>query len=557
MLVGLNGRWKAPIGYFFTNHISAEQHANLIKSSFCRVANSGVDVRAVVADGLSANVRSAILLGCNLSLDELQTFFPHPLYPERVIYFVFDAAHMLKLMRNLIAERKILLYKTENNDFETIEWRYIVELHKIQSEESLYLANKISGRHINYQNVKMKVSLAAQTLSASVATAIEFLRDEMHLPQFAGSEGTVRFIRIIDRLFDLLNSKNPLAKGYKAPLSISNRQFWEPCLNKACNYLKNLYEQKTMKPLVDGRKSQGPLGLIITATSVLNLSYDLLLTQEMKYLLTFKLSQDHLEVFFSLIRRRGGWNNNPNTEQFRASLRALIIKNNIPYSRNSNSINLDGTETLQLEPCSRCPVDLKSRSDDSFVNDPDFLLAVRNLERSEELSDPDWRMNCLVYTAEYVVRHLKIDCKKCHNALLADSRTYPDRESLKFLRCRNNGGLIIPSKGVVEVIKATEKAFRFIMPSPKLMETLPPTRFLDIRIQTAVLSHFQSKIEYIFPQLCDHALDFDISLFDDHVTHLIREITKYFLRISKAAHSCQIAPPENRFKGNVFKKDEM
>ena len=32
-----------------------------------------------------------------------------------------------------------------------------------------------------------------------------------------------------------------------------------------------------------------------------------------KYLLTYKLSQDHIEILFSSIRARGGWNNDPNS----------------------------------------------------------------------------------------------------------------------------------------------------------------------------------------------------------------------------------------------------
>lgn len=40
-----------------------------------------------------------------------------------------------------------------------------------------------------------------------------------------------------------------------------------------------------------------------------------------KYLLTYKLSQDHLEVFFSALRSRGGFNNNPSAYQFRNAYR--------------------------------------------------------------------------------------------------------------------------------------------------------------------------------------------------------------------------------------------
>ena len=41
----------------------------------------------------------------------------------------------------------------------------------------------------------MNVSMAAQTLSASVANAIDFLREEMAMPEFEGTEATTDFIR--------------------------------------------------------------------------------------------------------------------------------------------------------------------------------------------------------------------------------------------------------------------------------------------------------------------------------------------------------------------------
>jgi hypothetical protein len=41
----------------------------------------------------------------------------------------------------------------------------------------------------------MKVSLATQTLSRSVADAINFCREKLNLPQFQGSEATEEFIR--------------------------------------------------------------------------------------------------------------------------------------------------------------------------------------------------------------------------------------------------------------------------------------------------------------------------------------------------------------------------
>jgi hypothetical protein len=51
-----------------------------------------------------------------------------------------------------------------------------------------------------------------------VAIVIEFLDVSMKLTQFKNSEPTVKFIRNIDRAFDILNSRCPRAKGYKQPL---------------------------------------------------------------------------------------------------------------------------------------------------------------------------------------------------------------------------------------------------------------------------------------------------------------------------------------------------
>ena len=349
MLVGLKGRWKAPIGFFFTSHVNGNDLANVIKTAICKAADNGLIVKAIVSDGLSANMKAAKLLGCDLNHRTPRTYFqhPHPKHKEQKIFFICDAAHMLKLMRNLLDERKCLLRRLPSNETVIISWKYIEKLHELQSNESLYLANKLSGRHVNYSNVKMKVNIAAQTLSSSVAQAIAFLRDEMRHPEFAGSEATCHFIMIIDRLFDILNSKNPYAKGFKGALSEITKLTWKPSLLDSCQYLSSLCESDGTS-IFDGKKSQGPLGFIVTATSVLQLADELLKEHNFQYFLTYKLSQDHLEVFFSKIRRRGGWNNNPNTEQFCAAYRAIIMNDSISVSSTGNSSNLDGTREIQV-----------------------------------------------------------------------------------------------------------------------------------------------------------------------------------------------------------------
>ena len=86
----------------------------------------------------------------------------------------------------------------------------------------------------------MKVNLAAQALSSSVADAIEYCSRVLKLEQFQGSEATVQLIRLFNHLFDVLNSRNPFAKGYKSALRVTNKLTWGPFLDEAYEYIMGL-----------------------------------------------------------------------------------------------------------------------------------------------------------------------------------------------------------------------------------------------------------------------------------------------------------------------------
>ena len=157
----------------------------------------------------------------------------------------------------------------------------------------------------------MNVSIAAQTVSSSVADAIEFLQSSGH-PLFQGATGTIQFIRVIDKLFDLLNSRNPRGNGYKSPLRSSSKELWEATIDSSVEYLLGLKDLNGL-PLLKSRRKTFVIGLILISLSTKALA-DVLLYDSMNpfsYLLTYKFSQDHLELLFSCIRGKNGFNNNP------------------------------------------------------------------------------------------------------------------------------------------------------------------------------------------------------------------------------------------------------
>ena len=112
----------------------------------------------------------------------------------------------------------------------------------------------------------MKVNLAAQIFSSSVADALLYCSENLKLTQFQGCSSTVEFIRIIDRLYDILNSRNPFAKGYKSALRACNKDLWFPFLDIAYNYIISL-KDTTGKQMISSSRKTGFIGFL-AATSL-------------------------------------------------------------------------------------------------------------------------------------------------------------------------------------------------------------------------------------------------------------------------------------------------
>lgn len=120
---------------------------------------------------------------------------------------ILDACHMIKLVRNCLGSVNHLT----DIQGRKVKWSYIEALEALQQKEGLHLGNKLTKVHMEWAKQKIKVRLAVQTLSSSVADALDFCEYKLKLPQFQGAHATAEFIRIFDRLFDILNSRNPLA----------------------------------------------------------------------------------------------------------------------------------------------------------------------------------------------------------------------------------------------------------------------------------------------------------------------------------------------------------
>lgn len=455
MVVAVNDSWKVPVGYFFINGLSSEQKAALVSQCLTLLKECGIVISNVTFDGCPANLSMSTKLGCILDVDNMKTSFGD----ENVNVFP-DPSHMLKLIRNTFGDKKKFIDVSD----EIIDFKYVESLNMLQENEGLHLANKLRGEHIRFFKQKMKVKLASQLLSRSVAEALLFCKDVLKLKEFEGCEATVRFILIINDAFDILNSRNLSEYGYKKPLCEKNIVEVEEFVKKFQYYIKGLL-LLDLQPVLISKRKTGFLGIAMALNSMLQI-YNNFIKKEhiLKFLPAYKCSQDHLEIFFGVMRLQCGCNDNPTCRLFRSSYKKLLVHNEVRDNGLGNCISL---EQLQILNCS------SSKKTSEIIVDSETLINYDDIINNEnpfindhsqlQLFLTDYALSnfseeVVKYIAGFVARKLSssLKCAQCVSCLLGI------KENLlgSFIDFTNRGGLTYPSNEVITICIIAEKMFR-------------------------------------------------------------------------------------------------
>lgn len=503
MLVGVNCSWKVPVAYFLISAIGASEKANLVKGCCTMLHECGVKIISLTFDGAATNMSMASILGANLTLPSLKPCFPHPITKDN-IFIILDPCHMLKLVRNALADTGPFF--DDNNRI--ISWQLFSNLVNLQEQQGLHLANKLRRRHVQFSNEKMKVRLAAQIFSSSVADALEYCSLDLKLDDFKNSEGTIIFCRTIDKLFDILNTRNSLSKNpYRKSLSAYNINFLISFFSQVSDYLKNLkYPDGNL--LINSRRKTGFLGFFINMCSVQQIIQTYIIEKQyLSYLLTYKLSQDHIEMFFCAIRSRGGFNNNPTAAQFASAYKRLLIHSEITSSSSANCLPQDNTRILHVVSTYRKSDHVSADDVCTFEN-----FSYEGLEITD--ASMQFRNDIVEYLAGFIVRKLKktFHCERC-SAELCETE-----EACSFINRKNRGGLIKPSRYVTYICRTAENIFR---------HNISFSGQVVLRLINSAKS--QINITGIFPSLNDHILDQDP--LNNHLLQLVDIILKLYFTI--------------------------
>jgi len=255
----------------------------------------------------------------------------------------------------------------------------------------------------------------------------------------------------MDKTFDFLNCRSLFGKGYKSPINVKNALSRISFLRDTKQYLLSLEDSVGTK-IIHTKRRMFVVGFCVTIDSVTHLIQQLLLQNgingvKLTYVLTYKLSQDNIEILFSIIRRRGGWSNNPTALQFRAAYRALLSHIGVSPST-SGSCAVDDSDDILF--------DSGASGDDAFVEsyvtlqDHTYSSLLPTLSKYVE--------DVSTYIAGFVVRKLlpKVKCDECRSLLVDTGNT----DSSALICVKKNGGLVIPSAAVVRTVHVAERKLR-------------------------------------------------------------------------------------------------
>jgi hypothetical protein len=234
---------------------------------------------------------------------------------EDVVY-MFDVPHLLKATRNMLMKHIFCF------DGKSTSWSHVVNFYNKDKSALNSLAPKLTDAHVHPSNSeKIKVFLAARVLSARVAAAMTTYVALGELPP----EATIQSIERCDKLFDILNSiRTNDAKEFNRAFKRLDYQI--NFLNDMSLFLNNL-KVFSKKNIDVTNRIKCIRGWKISIKAVIHLWYQCLKPCGFEFLLTRRLCQDALEIFFGSVRQQAGNSINPTTIQFQRAFRKLFNLN--------------------------------------------------------------------------------------------------------------------------------------------------------------------------------------------------------------------------------------
>jgi len=351
---GLFSKWKQFIAYEFDETLSAEKFMNLVT----HLENSGLRVRACVNDlgGKNRGLWKKLGIYCHVSevvgalaLD-IKSYCINPVSKNKIWFFA-DAPHLLKLMRNNLIDKGLVLnggYKIARSDLERLVFLDMCEIR----------ANfPLRKEHLNLTGKqKQKVSYAAHVFSRKTGHA-------WHVA-FPNRTTEGDFILLVANWFDVFNSHfKSETLPPKKPFGL-NLEYQLEVLEKMKSEIFDLRvgNSRTIYPF--------QRGILISIESLKGLFNDVAESRmRMTYIITCRVNQDFVENFFSMLRQIGKTYDHPTAVEVKRRIKLQMLAWGGKLSK-TTPVQLEEEEDDEAEPY------LTARMINSLIKFSDLESAV-------------------------------------------------------------------------------------------------------------------------------------------------------------------------------------
>ncbi|KAH9377710.1 hypothetical protein HPB48_002343 [Haemaphysalis longicornis] len=264
-------------------------------------------------------------------------------------------------------------------------------------------------------------------------------------------------VTCFSKAFNLLNSRCPVDSGYKASLRPATLQ-WQKAAMKSLGQELMKLQLVTGMPVVQDGGRMSVKSLAFTLKSVSQLAVTLFGPNLCRYICTANLDQDALDMYFSCVRQRGAWNNNPSASEFRHAHRRSLVHAAVDGSQNANvTPQLEGIMLARNQGASNSTCN----EDSDEAADPEAAVVPAALDH-DYFGVTTFASDVVKYLGGFVVRSVTkhLHCAECAGLLVFTSIT----GVLTLLK--DNGGLIEPSHFVHAALHAAEQVLHRSPPTP-------------------------------------------------------------------------------------------
>lgn len=244
-----------------------------------------------------------------------------------------------------------------------------------------------------------------------------------------------------------------------------------------------------------------------------------------------------MKFFFGAIRSKGGCNNNPNAEQFRAAFKRLLCQNNVAVPEKANCTDLNESNMLVADGIEEKRDEYLCRLNSRAVDDEaefesvkeNLLQALPNVRDfvDDELVEAG-TANISRAVQKEIIKALK--CKKCLIGVLDDEkRGYS-------------------SKSLATICKVTEMELKILVAGKTDFNV---AKYFDILVVCS-LKRISSEFPNVFENLTTHITE-DNNPTENHRIDLIKLIITVFLHNRLYTYSKHVQPFKQTTRNKLTK----